>query len=77
MDDTAYGNRTGQWFWGMIFNLGLGGMYDGQFDQNYAIWVLDRFMRREYDMNGDGGLFTVENCGRDYNCFHTQNDTEG
>ena len=28
MDDPMYGNRTGQWFWGMVNNLGLGAMSD-------------------------------------------------
>ena len=33
MNDPAYGDRTGQWFWGMITSLGLGGMYDKNFDK--------------------------------------------
>lgn len=65
MDNQKLGNRTGQWFWEMIFNLGLGSMYDEQFDSNYTNHVLDRFMRREYDMNGEGGLFTINNCRQD------------
>lgn len=65
MDDTAFGDRTGQWFWGMINNLGLGSMTDDQFDKLYVEEVIERFLDREYEPNGKGGLFTVRNCDRD------------
>jgi hypothetical protein len=65
MDDPDIGNRTGQWFWGMIENLGLGHMYDSEFDNHYVDTVLDRFLNRQYKRNGEGGLFTIENCRRD------------
>lgn len=35
MDDPDVGNRTGQWFWNMIVNLGLGSMNDSKFDRAY------------------------------------------
>lgn len=59
MDDTAYGDRTAQWFWGMVTNLGLGGMYDAKFDKRVAIDCIERFLDRDYAPNGKGGLFTV------------------
>ena len=59
MDDPAYGNRTGQWFWNMIVNLGLGTMNDGKFDRHYVESCIDRFLTREYKRNGEGGLFTI------------------
>lgn len=65
MDDTAYGNRTGQWFWGMINNLGLGSMIDEKFDKLYVEETIDRFLDREYEPSGKGGLFTVRNCDCD------------
>ena len=65
MDDTAFGNRTGQWFWGMINNLGLGSMTDDRFDKLYVEELIERFLNREYEPNGKGGLFTVRNCDRD------------
>lgn len=65
MDDTAFGNRTGQWFWGMVNNLGLGSMTDDQFDKLYVEEIIERFLDREYEPNGKGGLFTVRNCDRD------------
>jgi hypothetical protein len=33
MDDPEIGDRTGQWFWGMVVNLGLGSMTDGRYDE--------------------------------------------
>ncbi len=65
MDDPAYGDRTAQWFWGMVVNLGLGSMNDRNFDRAYVIAVLERFMDREYEPDGRGGLFTIKDCDRD------------
>ena len=60
MSDDEIGNRTGRWFWEMIDNLGLESMYDN-FDKVYADKIIYRFLNREYEPNGDGGLFTVHN----------------
>lgn len=65
MDDPDVGNRTGQWFWGMITNMGLGSMTDDHFDEQYVDDVLTRFLNREYEPNGKGGLFTIRHCDRD------------
>lgn len=65
MDDPNIGDRTGQWFWGMIVNLGLGSMTDYKFDDIYVDGVIRRFLNREYEPNGKGGLFTVRNCTYD------------
>lgn len=65
MEDVSIGNRTGQWFWGMLTNLGLGSMYDGRFDERYVKDVLTIFMNREYAPDGKGGLFTIKECDRD------------
>ena len=62
MDNPAIGDRTGQWFWEMIVNLGLGSMTDLQFDSDYVDDVLDRFLDRRYAPNGQGGLFTIRHC---------------
>ncbi|MCC2832074.1 hypothetical protein [[Clostridium] innocuum] len=61
MDDSDYGDRTGQWFWNMIVNLELGHMFDSQFDTNYVENVVTRLLNRTYESNGKGGLFTVNN----------------
>lgn len=57
MDDPDIGNRTGQWFWSMIENLGLISMDDKNFDSDYINYVITRFLEREYAPNGEGGLF--------------------
>lgn len=65
MDDPHVGDRTSQWFWGMINNLGLGAMNDNIFDKKEASYIVERFLDREYERNGKGGLFTVRNCRKD------------
>lgn len=65
MDDPRYGDRTRQWFWGMINNLGLSSMTDDRYDRQYVNEVLDRLLYRKYDRDGKGGLFTVKNCEHD------------
>ena len=65
MDDPAKGDRTGQWFWQMIVNMGLGGMTDEHFDKRYVIDIVDVFLHREYAPDGRGGLFTIEDCDTD------------
>lgn len=64
-EDPEIGDRTGQWFWNMIVSLGLGSMTDARYDQEYIDAVIERFLNREYDRNGKGGLFTVEHCRYD------------
>ena len=65
MDDPDVGNRTGQWFGGMIDNLGLGSMYDENFDRDYVDEKIGIFLNRDYERNGKGGLFTVKHCKYD------------
>ena len=65
MDDAPIGDRTGQWFWEMIVSLGLGSMSDDRFDAKYVRSVVDTFLNREYEPNGNGGLFTIRNCEDD------------
>lgn len=65
MDDPNIGDRTGQWFWSMVVNLGLGSMTDYKFDDIYVDGVVQRFLDREYEPNGKGGLFTIKNCEYD------------
>lgn len=58
--DPTIGDRTGQWFWSMVTSLGLGGMMDDRFDRGTVNAIIDRFLYREYEPNGSGGLFTVQ-----------------
>lgn len=59
--ELIFGNRTSQWFWGMIVSLGLGKMNDEYFNERYCLNAIDRFMRNDYEPNGHGGLFTLNN----------------
>ena len=65
MDNPAVGDRTGQWFWGMITNLGLGSMIDYNYNREYVEDVVARFIDNDYEPNGRGGLFTIKNCNCD------------
>lgn len=65
MDDPDIGNRTGQWFWAMIDSLGLDSMNDALFNRDYVDETICRFLIREYERNGKGGLFTVNHTRRD------------
>ena len=65
MDDDDYGNRTGQWFWIMLVNLGLGHMSNQDYDEASADYILERFVNREYNPYGEGGLFVVHNPRQD------------
>lgn len=65
MDDPEIGNRTGQWFWNMVVNLGLGAMNDNNFDKRHVDFVILRFLNRDYERNGEGGLFTIDDCRDD------------
>lgn len=65
MDDPTIGDRTDQWFWGMIVNLGLDSMVDTRFDKQFVDDILERFLDREYERDGRGGLFTIKHCKYD------------
>ncbi len=65
MNDPDIGDRTGEWFWSMLVNLGLDGMDDESFDEEYVEEVVYRFLDRDYDRDGKGGLFYIKGCTRD------------
>lgn len=62
MDDPSIGNRTSQWFWRMITNLGLGHMNDDVYSKKEVSYILKRFLDREYERDGRGGLFRIRNA---------------
>ena len=65
MDDPNIGDRTGQWFWGMIVSMGLGSMTDYRFDKQFSKNAISIFLDRDYEPNGKGGLFTLRHHDRD------------
>lgn len=63
--DPDVGNRTGVWFWEMIESLGLSRMNNCNFDIDHADMIIDRFLKRKYEPNGKGGLFTLKRPMKD------------
>lgn len=57
------------WFWEMIENLGLQDYSDlhhhGNTSTQYIAYVLDQVITRNYEPNGQGGLFPLNNTERD------------
>ena len=63
MSNSDVGDRTRKWFEDMISSLGLDSVEDSDVD---AIdYILQRFLNREYESDGRGGLFTMRNLRRD------------
>lgn len=65
MDDPQLGDRTAQWFWGMVVSLGLGAMEDSRFNERVVDIKIQRFLHHDYKPNGEGGLFTIYRCEED------------
>ena len=65
MDNPKYGDRTGQWFWQMIANLGLSDQTDDRYDRKYVVSVLNNFLDRRYEPDGTGGLFRIRDSKED------------
>jgi len=56
-----YGDRTSQWFWEMIMNLGLSDQIDERYDNRKVSRAITRMLNRTYTAKGKGGLFYVKN----------------
>jgi hypothetical protein len=59
------GLMSGRWFWMFIKNLGLLDMSDTRFDEEYVNSVIWRFLDRQYEPDGEGGLICIKNCPYD------------
>lgn len=59
MDNPAKGNRTSEWFWLMVSNIGLESFNDDRFNKALVLQRLDIFMDRRYSRNGDNGNIIV------------------
>ena len=67
MHDPLYGDRTSEWFWMMLSNLGLTGRiknfsdpnWDENTDPEWVYEIVDIWLSRRYDVNGNGGLFPL------------------
>ena len=65
MHDPDYGDRSGQWFWTMLQNLGLDIYDDWHYFENEVDRILDVFLHRRYERSGVGGPFPVVGCHTD------------
>lgn len=65
MSDPDKGDRTAQWFWVMMKSLGLAAMTDYNYDEWLVNDVVTKFLDREYEPDGRGGLFTIKHWNRD------------
>lgn len=65
MCDPDLGDRTDIWFWDMVRSLGLIDMNNVNYYSFHVDEVLERFIRRGYKRNGQGGLFTVTDTQKD------------
>lgn len=60
MYDPEEGAKTEFWFWKMVESLGLIRMTDTHFDEMFVQERIERFLHQDYERNGAGGLFTVQ-----------------
>ena len=65
MVDPEIGNHPEQWFDNMLTSLGLYNMTYDQFNPNKTDTIISRFLNRQYNRNGKGGLFTVNHTTDD------------
>ena len=68
MGNRDYGDRTPEWFWMMITNLGLQVYSDSNWSlesENDIAYILDIWLSRKYQYNGVGGAFPLQICHTD------------
>ena len=65
MRDNDVGDRSYEWFYGMLCSSGLDACYDENFDENTAREIVNRILERKYSRDGKGGLFTLSNPPKD------------
>lgn len=64
MYDPDEGDRTTLWFWMMMRNLGIE-VTNSRYDPEETECILQRLLAVEYEPNGVGGLFPVQNSRYD------------
>ena len=61
MGDPEIGDRSGEWFCGMLKNTHLDRYSDEYFDDYMVDRIVTNVIDHNYCRNGDGGLFSVKN----------------
>lgn len=54
------GETDRNWFWHLLDNLGLGNQSDNKHDPEFTEEVVERLIWRNYEPNGQGGLFPLK-----------------
>lgn len=62
MQNSLFGDRTDEWFWEMMDNLGLSYYDDKHFDDKKVDDILEIFLDRKYKNGGKGNLFCYKSC---------------
>ena len=57
--------ESAAWFWRFIENLGLDKFDNSHYDESRIEIICQKFVERDYDFNGDGGLFPLKNPTED------------
>ena len=71
MYDPDFGDRTSEWFWMMLYNLGLDKAtneeigFNFRFGMAYIDHILDVWLDRSFDYDGTGSPFPLENPQED------------
>lgn len=52
-------------FWEMLVNLGLEEFYDSNYDSHEVYYIIERWMYRQFDYNGSGSIFPLNEPRRD------------
>lgn len=65
MEDSDIGNQTTCWFMDMLTSLKLTDTTNNNFDIRWVEYCIDRLLNHDYESNGEGGLFTVQNPRQD------------
>lgn len=65
MYDPDSEDKSHEWFWEMITNLGLSGMDDWHFDEDRFDHIMEKLNNRTYDKDGFGGPFYIAGYSKD------------
>ena len=63
--DFHKGDRSAQWFWTMINNLGLLDYPDWSFEEDIVDEIINIWLERRFEKNGNGSPFLVKVVNRD------------
>ncbi len=66
-----------KWLWIMLKNLGLDSQDDSRYDDEFVDEVLQKWMHRKFDANGNGSIFPVNLQGKKQGIFEGKKHEKG